>query len=307
MILQVAAAIVVAWFVVKALVAQWEAVRGQPLAVDLRWGWIVASSAVVLATYAVLIESWRRILRTLDASLDFLTAARIWCVSNLGRYVPGKIWQVTAMARMAYAEKVNAGAAAGSALLNTVVNIAMGFLVALVAGWRSFDRVSQGRTGLGIALLVVVLAAIVMLPTVLPMVFHAASRVTGRTLPAARLPYRAVYVAIVANVCAWLMYGAAFELFVRGVTGRTAGSYPDYVTAYAWPYLVGYLVILVPGGLGVREGALAVALGALRLATPQTALVIAISSRLWLTVLELVPGLLFLPRARRSRSQAPMS
>ena len=31
-------------------------------------------------------------------------------------------------------------------MLNTIVNIAMGFLVALVAGWRSFDRAVAAAT-----------------------------------------------------------------------------------------------------------------------------------------------------------------
>jgi hypothetical protein len=298
---QVVATIVVAWFVGKTLVAQWRAVQGQPLEINPNWTLIVASAVVVLATYAVLIEAWRRILIAWKTSLAFWPAARIMSVSRLGLYVPGRIWQMTAMAAMAQRANVNPGAAAGSSVLNTVVNIAMGFLVALVAGWRSFDRLSQGRTGVGVTLLVVVVAAILLLPTMLPIVLSTARRLTGRNVPVMTLPHRAVYVAIVANIVAWLLYGAAFELFVRGMTGSTPGSYADYVTAFAWPYLVGYLALVVPGGLGVRELALALALNALNLAAPPTAAVIAVSSRLWLSVLELVPGLLFLIGDRRSR------
>jgi glycosyltransferase 2 family protein len=86
---------------------------------------------------------------------------------------------------------------------------------------------------------------------------------------------------------------------VRGVIGRAPGTFPDYVTAYAWPYILGYLAILLPGGLGVRDSALAVALGALKLATPPQAVVVTVTSRLWLTVLELVPGFIYLARGMR--------
>jgi len=67
------------------------------------------------------------------------------------------------------------------------------------------------------------------------------------------------------------MYGAAFGVFVRGVLGAAPGTFANYVTAYAWPYVIGYLAILAPGGLGVRELALAQTLTALDLATPQQA------------------------------------
>ncbi len=303
--MQVVATVVVAWFVVRALVGQWHAVERQPLEINPNWTLIAASGVVVLATYAVLIEAWRRILVAWKAKLAFWPAARIMSISRLGLYVPGRIWQITVMAKMAQNAKVSPVAAAGSSVLNTVVNIAMGFLVALVAGWRSFDRLSHGRTGVGVALVVLALAGILLLPFALPIMMRLARRITGRDLADVTLPHRAVYVAIVANIIAWLMYGAAFQLFVRGMTGSAQGSYADYVTAFAWPYLVGYLAVVFPGGLGVREVALAVALDALHLAAPPTAAVIAVSSRLWLSVLELVPGLLFWIGVRRSRSRAP--
>jgi len=108
-------------------------------------------------------------------------------------------------------------------------------------------------------------------------------------------------ISLAVNIVAWLMYGAGFELFVRGVIGAAPGTFADYVTAYAWPYILGYLAILVPGGIGVRDSALAVALGALKLATPPQAVVVTVTSRLWLTVLELVPGFIYLARGARRR------
>jgi len=302
---QVAATLVVAWFVGKTLVAQWRAVRGQPLELHPNWAIIVASALVVLAAYAVLIEAWRRILVAWNTSLAFWPAVRIMSVSRLGLYVPGRVWQMTAMAGMARGEKVPPVAAVGSSVLNTIVNLAVGFLVALVAGWRSFGRISQGRTGLGVTLLVIVLTGVLLLPSALPLILGWARRVTGKDLIDVTIPHRAVYLAIVANIVAWLLYGAAFELFVLGLTGSAPGSYADYVFSWAWSYLAGYLAVIVPGGLGVREGALALALGTLNLATPPTAAVIAVSSRLWLSVLEVIPGVLFLKRVGGPRSRPP--
>jgi glycosyltransferase 2 family protein len=301
---QVVATVVVAWFIVKVLVAQWTAVRGQPLELRPNRVWIVVSALIVLAAYAVLIEAWRRILVAWHASLGFWPAARIMSISRLGLYVPGRVWQITAMAAMAQRSGVNPVAATGSSVLNTIVNVAMGFLVALVAGWRSFGKISHGRTGESVGLLVVALAAILLLPTVLPILLKVGRRFKPN-LPDVTLPHRAVYVAIGANIVAWLLYGAAFQLFVRGMTGSSSGSFADYVTTWAWSYLAGYLAVVVPGGLGIREAALAISLNALNLASPSTAVVLALTSRLWLSVVELVPGLLFWIEFRRSRPRAP--
>jgi uncharacterized membrane protein YbhN (UPF0104 family) len=75
------------------------------------------------------------------------------------------------------------------------------------------------------------------------------------------------------------------------------------VTAYTLSYLIGYLSLITPGGIGPREAALSFLLVTLGLAAGREAAVITIASRLWLTVLEIVPGVLFL--LRRSRDAAP--
>jgi uncharacterized membrane protein YbhN (UPF0104 family) len=67
---------------------------------------------------------------------------------------------------------------------------------------------------------------------------------------------------------------------------------------------VGYLFLFLPAGIGVREGVMAVLLTSQGLATPKQALLIAGASRIWLTLLEIVPALLFVAHdaARRNRT-----
>src|SRR5206468_9966973 len=98
----------------------------------------------------------------------------------------------------------------------------------------------------------------------------------------------------IGNVIAWLLYGVAFALFARGVLGSSQGTLTAYVAVYALSYLVGYLVLFAPAGAGFREAAMVVLLPAAHLANPTQALVLAITSRLWLTILEITPGALFL-------------
>lgn len=294
----VVAAIVVA-FIGKTLVSQWTEFRGTPLRASPSWPRLAGSSLAVLVVYAVLIETWRRIVAAWGSAMRFGDAARIWSISNLGRYVPGKVWQIGAMTTLAERAGVSPIAAAGSAILNTIVNIATGFLVALVAGWRSFDTLSYGHTALGVGLLVVVIGGVMLLPFLLPSLLGLARRFTGRALAVAAIPHRAIYLSLAGNIVAWLLYGAAFQWFVHGIIGSTAGSFADFVTAWAWPYVLGYLVLVVPGGIGVRDGALALALTALGIATPPQAALITVASRLWLTVLELLPGFVYLALGRR--------
>lgn len=83
-------------------------------------------------------------------------------------------------------------------------------------------------------------------------------------------------------------------LFVRAIFPESGGGIPAYVSAYTASYIAGFLAPFAPGGIGVREPALVIAMTELDLASTADAAVIAVASRLWLTVVELGPGVVAL-------------
>jgi hypothetical protein len=270
-----------------------------------RWPWLAASGVVVLATYALLIETWRRILGAWQTSIGFGDAARIWFVSNLGTYVPGKVWQILAMAKLSERIRVPPMAAASSSIVNVAVNLAVGLAIAAIAGFHGLDVITNGHTAVGLALTAVASAGILFLPVLMPRVSAVARRVTGRKIELGPLPPRAVYIAIGGNIVAWIMYGWAFQLLVVGVLGHAEGTLADYVAAYALSYVIGYLVFFLPAGAFVREAVQTSALTALVAMNAKEAALVAVVSRLWLTVLQVVPGLLYLARGINPRPDTP--
>jgi hypothetical protein len=266
--------------------------RTHPLPTNPDWAVIALSGLVFLGAHAVLVQTWRSVLGCWNARLSFWTAARIWSVSNLGRYLPGKVWQIGAMGAMARDVGVSPIAASGSAILGTLVNVVAGFVVALLGGRALLERSSNGHGNLAITFVAVAAAALLAAPALLPRIAPWIGRVAKRPMEAT-LPTRAVVYALVGNVLAWLLYGAAFRLFMIGLLGGAAGGYAEYLAAYTISYLVGYLALFAPAGLGVREGAMVTVLAYAGLATRPQAALVALASRVWLTLLEVVPGFLF--------------
>ena len=266
---------------------------------------IALSCVVVLATYTVLIETWRRIVIEWGDELSFGDAAPIWFVSNLVRYVPwGSVLQIGALAELARRRRVSPVAAAGASLINVAVNITTGFVLALSGGFAARNALSAGHRTLGLWAAAILLTALFLLPDILPPMLVRVQRVTGHELALGTLPRRAIYFSLVGNLIAWAMYGLAFELFVRGILGRDVGVIVDFIAVWAGAYVIGYLAFLLPAGAGVREATMIDGLGMLHLSTAGEAGVIAISARLWLTALEIIPALIYLARGARLRPQA---
>ena len=91
------------------------------------------------------------------------------------------------------------------------------------------------------------------------------------------------------------------DLGLTLIAGGGAAPAWQYIAVFAASYVVGYLFLFIPGGIGPREAVMLYMLTSLSMATPKEAALITAGSRIWLTFLELVPGLVFLAYGRIRR------
>jgi hypothetical protein len=210
-----------------------------------------------------------------------LDSLRIVFSANLGRYLPGRIWQVAGLAVFAKRQGVPPAVAVTSAVLGqafalaAVAVLATPALVGLGGGGRT-----AGLAALGTA---IVLAIVLTIPGVLRTAVRLAFRLARE--PSDKVPafgplfaprWMAVY------LISWTVYGAAFIMFVRGL-GISAGAVA-LASSFSAAYLMGYVAIFAPAGIGVREGFLVAFLDA---HVGAAALGVALIARVWITLAEL--------------------
>jgi hypothetical protein len=288
-------AVAIVWYAVAALRGQWAAAGERLQSIRPQWGWIAIATLIVLATYLLLIETWRRIVLSTGQRLAFADAARIWFVSNLGKYVPGKIWSIAAMTMMAKESNVSAAAAAGSSVLIQLVTIAAGIGVVLVTGAQTVDQ-----PALALVIAILIMAILGSLPALLPRLGRIAASLTGKEITLPRIPASVVWMCIASSVISWVAYGVSFQLFVRGTLGNAAGATSSYIAVYAASYIIGFLALFAPGGAVVRESAIVTGMLRFGLSGQADALAIAVLSRVWLTITELLPGFAYMALGKRS-------
>lgn len=299
-LLQVALGFAVAYAVWRSVAGNWERLTTSGVALAFRPLPALAAALVVLATYALLIESWRRVLAGWSQRMPYAVATRIWTVSNLGRYLPGKVWAVAGMAALAQRAGVAPWAAAGSAII--LQALAVGTAAALVAA-----TVPGAASATSLALAFGAAAAtVVALGS--PAVTRALFRLSGR-LPVEGTPplgARPIVAGALATLGAWVAYGVALKLWAAATLADGAAGL-DLATAagaFTASYVVGLLALFAPGGLVVREGLLFTLLQGH--VGPGDALALAVGSRLLLTVTEIAAALVGLTwPAGRTDAQRP--
>ena len=292
--LQVGFAVAVTWYAGRKLADRWSEFDQVGTGADPQWRWVLPASIIVLGTYLLLIHVWVAHLRVWGLKVPFLTAARMWFISNLGRYVPGKVWGIGTLVVMAQRRNLSPVGMVGSSVLVMLIGIVSGIAVVLLTGAGAIDLLlrQQGTVAPEWAVPLAALLAFGSLaaaPFVLPAMARGLARATGRESVLPALPAMAVWTAALGTGLSWILYGVAFQLFSAGMVGEARGAAASYIAVYTAAYIVG-LVSPTPAGAGVREGGLVAGLLSLGLATAPQALLIALASRVWLTVLEVAPG-----------------
>ena len=123
---QAALAIILAVFVGRAVWANWTQFKELRLDLAFSFGPIALAGLVTVGTYALLIEAWRRVVGSWGDRLTYLEAGYIWTVSNLGRYIPGKIWTVAGLVALARRAGISGANATVSGLIMQVLAVGTG-------------------------------------------------------------------------------------------------------------------------------------------------------------------------------------
>jgi len=287
-------------FVVLALAAAVWAVAGQWEQVSAALASIppatVALSFAVGVVYVfVTMMSWRAVLHDMGSVLTVRQAAGLFFVSQLGKYLPGGVWNFLAAAEMGTDLRIPRRRSISVMVVAILVSIVTAMILAaaaLVVGPAELAG-EYGWVGWFLPLFVLLLV-----PPVLNRLLSAALRLTRRPPLEKPVSVRGVASSALWALLGWLLAGLQVWLVISALGAPTSlESFALAAGGYALAWTIGFLVVVVPAGVGVREAVLALALaGQLG---PGSVVVTVLLSRVLLTAADFLLGLVAAADVRR--------
>lgn len=284
-------------FIALLVRSQWSELRGYTWQIEP--GWALLALAVLEVAWLFELDTWRAILAGLGGLLPFGRAAEIWFLSNIIRYLPGNVWQFLGMTEMAAADGVPRVATLTSIVLHQAISTAAG--LALAALYFAVSGQAAWAERLRPVLWLVPLGLLLLQPRLLEAILNRALALVKRPPIRVTLTWGQVWVLLLRYVVVWLLLGLAFAALVRSLTVVAWRDAPWLIATWVTAYTAGYLSLITPSGLGVREGVMALLLG--ELLPVSVAVVVAIVARLWMVAGELIGvGAVLLVQALRKRN-----
>lgn len=273
---------VVVTFIVLAVLSQ----VGKLPSIDWHFspGWLALSLVAVVVFQGIHAETWRRILHDLHGDIPRRKAWMIWNVSLLARYVPTQV--LMAVTRVTMSERE--GVPKRITIASIVYELALVTAASTVVAAWGFTHL-PGLKGDAWRYLIF-LIPIVAIACLHPRVF---AHVSGRLLQrfgSDRLPSTLSFATVLrlggVYVISFVTAGVATLAMARALTSVDASDVPLIISSWSVGYVGALVAFFVPGGIGVREGAVAAVLS---LAMPTSvAIATAVAIRLAQTGCELL-------------------
>jgi glycosyltransferase 2 family protein len=282
--------------IVGIAIALWSQ-RGALRAFDWRLAWEPLALSVALFALPVLLQaaSFWILLRRLGPRTPLGAALLVWMRSFLVRYAPS--------GALAFVVRVRATEQLAATRAHVWTATAYEQLVALVAGAAAcvaaFAAVRVWPPWLAVAILAASAGVAVSLrPRFLGRRVQTLLVRRGLHVPEL-LRGRVLVAAIAVNAAGWVASGSAALVLLRGLSEDVPPALGWITASYAFAWLLGFLVPLLPGGLGLRDATLAAALAPHYGAGPATALALALRLANTLGELLAIGGVESASRLRR--------
>ena len=270
------------------------------LSIDL--GMALLSLLVLQSVLLLEVWVWKKVFTEAGYALSFGNAFQIFYISSLGRYIPGRIWQISSAVYLLHELGVPVAQSATLSIICQFLSVVAAIVISIpvLLAWLGSVGWNLGvvlSAGVGCALA----AIIALFPSLWVGIINRVLRWAGRPKIQFSMRMRQIWKYGMIYATVWIAMGFAFATMIGSVHSFAPDMLPIAIGAFAFAYIVGYLVILVPGGLGVREGALAVALAPF-LSVP-VATSIALLARFWTTFGELIFVVLALWLRNRDKAE----
>ncbi|MFF5112606.1 lysylphosphatidylglycerol synthase domain-containing protein [Streptosporangium sp. NPDC000509] len=243
--------------------------------------------------------AWRAVLFELGPPVSEPRVARVFFVTFLSKYVPGKVPGLIAATKVATANGVGFGRLMSTAALSMSLVLLTGLTIGLLAGVHML--------GTQVVWLVVAATVLVVVVLVRPQLVnhgaHLLLRLLRRPDPTRSASARGIRLAVVSQAVSWTVTGLHLWLLAVAMGADPVRSLGLCVGAFTLATTVGMLTVVLPDGIGVREAVLTAALTVV-LPAPAAA-VVAVASRLVSTVGEVALGAAALAVAEVAIRRAP--
>ncbi|MBN1149801.1 hypothetical protein JXA84_01110 [candidate division WOR-3 bacterium] len=231
---------------------------------------------------------WTKIIKLLGASIVLKKALKIWFISSLGRYLPGKAWHLLGMMFLLSKEGIPVEVAITSSFFVQVYSLIPGIII---SAFSIMPFLGESRLILSIPLISfgILIVLFISHPRIIGKLIQFLAKKRGKSIIAPGISPINSFLILLSYLIYWVLRGFGFFLFIKSFYFDIGvRSLPLAVSVFSSSYIIGLLFLLSPGGVGIRESVMLKMTNSLLKIPTGIASGLTIFNRIWLTFIEFI-------------------
>jgi len=280
---------VIFYFLFRSLFTNWSEIHR--LHIRLNWFFALGSLLAVMAAWAMSAWCWGRVLNAFNCPISYSNVFIIYFKSNLGKYLPGKIWQIVGSTYYATTRGVPEGIALSTSLIGQAYSVLSGlslFAVTMIAGLPGQEAIIGPYLKWSVVPVLLLLLIVAVKPDLGQPLMNRIMKTFKRPQADIHLPIRRALELFAIYLICWFIFGLGLWLFAKALTDTPISLYIGLTAANAIAVAVGFVALFAPGGLGVREGVMALFLSTIPGFPVPLPSAVAIGYRIIITIAEVI-------------------
>jgi len=251
-------------FIVLAIATSWDSIRALEWTPNRLISLAIALVVTLMRKFTGAIR-WAWIIQLLGKEkMSFIQSLRVFFISGLAAWLPGTYWFIPGRILMNTKQGVTSLQTSVSILLEQFLMIISGGLMAIFAFDLVADVTKVPVQSFWWVLLIIAAGLVAIHPRVIHFCTNLMAKVLRMQPVAIELGYGMMLALLLWSVVVWVLSGMSLlfltQVFVPEIGVQQTGV---FTAIFAFSFLVGYFTPFAPNGLGVREGIMGLALGAL--------------------------------------------
>lgn len=248
--------------------------------------YLLAAFGTTLLVYLMQMLAWRLVMKHLGVHLPLRDTIKGFYLSFLPRYIPGTIWGYWTRSQwleqsyaVSYAVSGTGSGLEALALLSTGLFLAGTYLTARTSGYA--------QLALALACIILLGFTCFVVPRLTNLIGQRFYKEKLPPAPRNRYWSGTWLAALLLYIVLWIAFGASLLLVSGSLSSSLSLDLPMAVFASSLSWVIGFVVVFVPTGLGVREFTLSAMIAFYADLPPWEADLIAVLSRFGLILAEL--------------------
>lgn len=281
-VLGTAIIIVIIAYLSKKLYLSWSEIPFETISFNYKF--LILSFVGLFFSFLCALTSWQIILFSLGAKIGFKKSWWVITGSYLAKYIPGHVWSIGGRMYLCKKEGISEKIS-GAGMLLEMISLLLAALLASLLYIPSI--ISKGFSSWMLVLLSFIPISLIMLFTpLLNIILKLTARYVFKKEISLEIKKSWLGLNLLIYVINVVVQGVAFFLLILSIFPLPVGNLPAVIGLYNGAWAAGFLSFITPGGLGVREGAVALLLKSY-MPFPM-AIIIAGISRLWVMIFEII-------------------